>query len=450
VHSHAGVGARIGNLLENVRASLWFVPALSVLGALVLSTGLLLVDGRIEPGLTQRWPWLFAGTAEAARTMLAAVATSLITVVAVVFSVTLVAVQQAATRYTPRVLQTFIRDRGNQIVLGIYIGTFAYAILVLRQIRESTNNQAEFVPPLSITTAIGLALVSLGFLVYFIDHAVRSLEATWILRSIRRPVEGQLQRLYPRALEPARVERGVTMPPVPDGREIRIASREAGYLRRLDEDAVVQATREGATFVWVAPAIGDHLLPGATLVRVWADGGFDDDRAAAVRSAFVLERERSIEQDPLFGVRQIVDIAVKALSPGVNDPTTAEQCLDVLADILVAVVDREFPTPLRAGEGGARYYFTRASFADYVEASFGQIRRAARNDAHVTRYLLQRLRQLADRTPNEERRATIHAQVVEILRSLPGSGLGESDRQALQQEAEAGLAASAEARGRAA
>ena len=445
-----GVGARIGNVLENVRASLWFVPALCVLGAVVLSTVLLLIDGEIAPDLTERWPWLFAGTAEAARTMLAAVATSLITVVAVVFSVTLVAVQQAATRYTPRVLQTFIRDRGNQVVLGVYIGTFAYAILVLRQIRQATGDQAEFVPPLSITAAIALALVSLGFLVFFIDHAVRALEVTWILRTIRGAVEGQLHRLYPRTLEPAVVEPGTAVPDSPGGREVRVTSSETGYLRRVDEDAIVQATRQGATFVRICPAIGDHVLTGAPLAAVWTEIALDDGRVAAVRNAFVLDRERSIEQDPLFGVRQIVDIAVKALSPGVNDPTTAEQCLDVLAAIVAAVVDREFPNPLRADAGGARYHFTRPGFHDYVEESFGQIRRTARNDAHVTRYLVRLLRVLAERAPTTERRAAIQSQTVEVLRSLPGTALTESDRQALQHEAEAALSSAVEARPRAA
>jgi uncharacterized membrane protein len=434
--------ARAGNLLENVRASLWFVPTLCVVGAVALSSGLLFIDEEVAPDLKERWPWLFGGTAEAARDILAAIATSLITVVAVAFSVTLVAVQQAASRYTPRVLQTFIRDRGNQVVLGVYIGTFTYALLVLRQIRQATADQAEFVPPLAVTGAIGLALVSLGFLVYFIDHAIRSLEVTWILASIRRAVASQLHRLYPHALQPASVE---PAPPVPSGHETRVTSREGGYLRRVDEDELVAATRDHAELVWICPAIGDYVLSGAVLARVWTEGPLDETRAAAVRDAFVIDRERSIEQDPLFGVRQIEDIAVKALSPGVNDPTTAEQCLAVLGDVLVALIDREFPAPLRSDDGGPRYVFTRPSFADYVEACFGQIRRAARTDVHVTRSLLRLLAELATRAPTEDRRHPIQAQVVEILGALPGSGLTESDRHALQEDAQAGLTRLADA-----
>ena len=436
----SAVRARIGNVLENIRASLWFVPTLCVAGAVALSTGLLIVDAEVAPDLKERWPWLFGGTAQAARTMLAAVATSLITVVAVAFSVTLVAVQQAASRYTPRVLQTFIRDRGNQIVLGVYIGTFTYALLVLRQIREATADQTDFVPPLSITAAIGLALASLGFLVYFIDHAIRSLEVTWILSSIRRSIGTQLHERYPRALEPASVEPGATAPPVPTtGHETQVTSRDSGYLRRVDEDGLVEATRERADFVHVCPTIGDHVLHGAVLARIWAEKPLDEGQTAAVRDAFVLDRERSIVQDPLFGVRQIVDIAVKALSPGVNDPTTAEQCLDVLGDVLVTIIDRDFPSPLRTDAGAPRYFFNRPSFADYVDASFSQIRRAAANDVHVTRYLLRLLGELTDRAPTEARRRPIHAQAVEVLRALPASSFTETDRDALQRDAEAVL-----------
>jgi uncharacterized membrane protein len=439
--------ARIGNVAENIRASLWFIPTLCVLAAVALSAGLVIIDSDVAPDLKERWPWLFGGTAEAARTMLAAVATSVITVVAVAFSVTLVAVQQAASRYTPRVLQTFIRDRGNQIVLGVYIGTFTYALLVLRQIRESTSDQAEFVPPLSITAAMGLTLVSLGCLVYFIDHTIRSLEVTWILGSIRRAVQGQLERLYPSALEPARSEAGsMAAPPAPAGQETAITSLESGYLRRVDEHELVDTTRGRARFVRIYPTIGDYLLRGAVLARIWSDGPLDEARIAPLRNAFVLDRERSIEQDPLFGVVQIVDIAVKALSPGVNDPTTATQCLAVLGDVVADIIDREFPPPLRTDAGTPQYFFSRPSFADFVDAAFSQIRRAAVNDVHVTRYLLRLLGELARRAPTEARRRPIHAQVAEVLIALPGSRFTETDRDALRRDAESVLRPAPDAR----
>lgn len=438
--------ARLGNMVENIRASLWFVPTLCVIGAMALSTVLLTIDGRVADDVRERWPWLFGGTAEAARTMLSAIATSLITVVAVAFSVTLVAVQQASSRYTPRVLQTFIRDRGNQIVLGVYIGTFTYALLVLRQIRESTPDQADFVPPLSITAVMGLTLVSLGCLVYFIDHTIRSLEVTWILGSIRHAIQGQLEQLYPSTLQPAGTEPGPTAPSTPTGEETLITSHEAGYLRRVDEKELVETTRDRVRFVRIHPTIGDHLLHGSVLAGVWSDGPLDEDRIASVRAAFVLDRERSIEQDPLFGVVQMVDIAVKALSPGVNDPTTATQCLAVLGDVVATVIDREFPAPVRTEAGAPRYFFSRPDFADFVDAAFSQIRRAAASDVHVTRYLLRLLGELARRAPTEARRRPLHAQAAEILNALPTCPFTETDRNALQREAQSVLRSAPEAR----
>jgi uncharacterized membrane protein len=437
--------ARLGNVLENIQASLWFVPTLCVLAAVVLSSVLVFLDAEVAPDLEQRWPWLFGGTAEAARTVLSTVATSLATVVAVIFSVTLVAVQQAATRYTPRVLQTFLRDRGNQVVLGVYIGTFAYALLVLRQVRQDTDTQAGFVPALSITVALGLALVALGFFVYFIDHAVRALDVTWILTSIRRGIDTQLDRLYPTALAPASAEPRAATPPAPEGRELHIVAHDAGYLRRVDQSTVIEATREDAERVAVCPAIGDYVHAGTVLARVAAPRTLPDHLVAAVRRAFVLDRERSIEQDPLFGVRQIVDIAVKALSPGVNDPTTAEQCLFVLGDVLARLIGREFPSPWRTESGGPRYYFHRPGFDDYVDASFSQIRRAARTDVQVTRRLLRLLCELAGRAPTEDRGRPLAVQAAEVLRALPGTNFTETERQVLREEADAVLAATGRA-----
>ena len=191
--------ARFARGWETIKESLWFVPALLVAlaGGLVALT--LSIDER-DPLLQGLRPWLFGGSASAARALLAAIAGSLITVVALAFSITIVAIQQAATQFSPRVIRNFMRDRGNQVVFGAYIATFVYALLVLRQVREDRDGASEFVPALSITAALLLALVCVALLIYFIHHAATSLQVATIADNIRRELRDGLERLYPQEI----------------------------------------------------------------------------------------------------------------------------------------------------------------------------------------------------------------------------------------------------------
>lgn len=438
--------AKFANMWENALSSLWFVPALLVLGGVLLSSALLLVDATLAPDLEGRVPWLFQGTAGAARSLLSTVAGSLITVISVAFSITILALQQAATQYSPRVLRNFTSDRGNQVVLGTYLATFTYALLVMRQVREPTGDQAGFVPALSVTMSLVLALVSVGLLVYFIDHISGSLQVSSILASIRQELDAEVDHLFPSEFgrgseEPPSVEALVQQTAKERrGRETVVRSEGAGYLRRIDEEQLAGVTRE-VHLVWVHPQIGDYLHPGMVLVKTWSEEPLAEDRQKEVREAFVLDRERSIFQDPLFGVRQMVDIAVKALSPGINDPTTAEQSLANLGDVVARLLVREIPSSLRRTDGGSLYLFNRPGFPVYVDASFSQIRRAARRNVQVTLYLLGRLGELARRVPTSERAAPFRQQVEEILAALDSSDFTPADRRALGDQAREVLAA---------
>lgn len=429
--------AKLGNWWENAQASLWFVPGLMVLGAAILSAALLYVDDTLAPNLNATLPWLFGGTAGAARSLLSTVAGSLITVISIAFSITIVALQQASTQYSPRVLRNFTKDRGNQIVLGSYLGTFTYALLVMRRVREPAEGQAGFVPALSITMAILLALASVGLLVYFIDHISKSLQVSMILASIRQEVEEEIAHLFPSSFGQASTE-----PPSREslirqlsrerrGRETSVSTTKAGYLRRIDEGQLDEATG-GDRLVLVYPQIGDYLMRDEPVARIWSEEPPSQERQERISGAFVLDRERSIYQDPLFGVRQMVDIAVKALSPGINDPTTAEQSLSNLGDVVARLMDREFPSPLRRTEAGTGYLFNRPGFPDYVDASFSQIRRAADRNVHVTLYLLSLLKALGERAPDPERIAPLRRQVEEVLDALGSSGFTRGDRETVR------------------
>lgn len=439
--------AKIANWWENACSSLWFIPALLVLAAAGLSWALLTIDDAFGADIHERAPWLFGGTASAARSLLSTIAGSFITVVAVAFSVTIVALQQAASQYTPRILRTFTSDRGNQVVLGTYIATFTYALLIMRQVRERTEGQDAFVPALSISMAIALALIGLGLLVYFIHHVSQSLQVSAIYTSITREVEGHIEKLFPSTFGRASVE-----PPEPRvlaqetaryrrGAETVVESGAAGYLRRIDEGQLVEAADGEAHLVWVEPRIGDFVERGAALARIWADDPLPKEQYQQVRAAFVLDVDRSLHQDLLYGIRQIVDIGLKALSPGVNDPTTAEQCLDHLGSILAQLAEREFPSPVRRTEQRPLYVFNRPSFGDYAHASLSQLREAAEGQSHVTLHFLEVLRKLADRVPTPERAAPLRSQAEDVLAALPSSGVTQARQQTIRAHAAGVIAA---------
>ena len=439
---------KIAKAYDNIRASMWLIPSALVFASVILSTILLVVDATVARGLTRDLRWLFSGTADGARTILSVIAGSLITVIAVAFSITILAIQQAATHYSPRLLRNFTRDRGNQVVLGTYIATFTYALLVLRQIRDETESYRGFIPTISISVVLFLALVSVGLLIYFIHHTAESLQVSYLFSTIRRELDPELAARLPsakgesgaEALELSALLKRCLVGE--DGPASIIRSTEEGYLRVIDEDGLFSALPAGTRVIHVAPQVGHYVLRGDPVVEIWPEApSLTLGEVEILQRSFALDRNRSIAQDPLFGIRQIVDVALKALSPGINDPTTAEQSLDHLGAALAYVVDHELPSPLRTTPNGALALFNRPTFADYVEESFSQLRQAAKTHVHVLLHCLGVIGRIAERVPNADRVGPLRVQVYQIRAALATSDFTEADRALVRDAAEQVLAA---------
>lgn len=360
--------------------------------------------------------------------MLSVIAGSLITVIAVAFSGTMIAIQQAATQYTPRVLRNFTKDRGNQWVLGMYIGTFAYALLVLRRVRGEDGNLGAIVPSLSISAAMLLALISLGFLIYFIHHMSEALQVSSLLSAIRQELNAEIARLHPPASEATQAPQGAAgRDSEAIGHEKAVRFEAEGYLRLIDHERLARAARDGVRLLEVEVGIGEYLRRGDVIVRAFTESPPGDDFVDDVRAAFQVDRDRSVQQDPLFGIRQMVDIAVKALSPGINDPTTAEQALDHLGSVINDLLTREVCSPVQIFAGPARISCKAPTFATYVEASFDQIRRAARSNLHVSLHLLAVLRSLLGRAPDEHHAVVLRNQLDQVIEGFDRDPLGRRD-----------------------
>jgi uncharacterized membrane protein len=399
------------HLWQEMRASFWFVPALIVVGAVFLASVLIGLDANVEMGFVKNRPILFGAGAEGSRGLLTAVASSMITVAGVVFSITIVALSLTSSQYTSRVLRNFMKDPVNQVVLGVFLGIFAYCLVVLRTIRGGA--QQEFVPALAVLFGLILAFFGIAFLIYFIHHIAISIQASSIIAEAANETICAVDHLFPQRLEEVTDE-------APDERLsllierlhwLTVVARRTGYVESIDVDALFAFAREHVTILRMEHGIGDFVIEGTPLISASdSSPALDDESKAAVNGFYVISRQRTVRQDAAFGIRQIVDIALKALSPGINDTTTAVTCVDYLAAILVRLANRRIPTNHRLDEGQLRLIARGPSFDCFLNESFDQIRQNAEGNEAVLNRLLQALESIAGATVHAGRRQSIRRQ----------------------------------------
>jgi uncharacterized membrane protein len=387
---------RLQVLRDRLRLSLWLIPAVFALAAAVLALVLSAVD-RALPSDAGIPFFNFGGTADGARAMLSTIAQAMLTFTGLVFTITMLVLQLASNQLSPRVMRTFLRDRANQVVLGLFVATFVYTLIVLGEVRAPTDGGDGFVPAVSIWVAFALLLASVGAFIYYIDHMAHAIRASTVIASIWAETAAAIDRLYPERIgsEP---REPIELPDAA-GPAVVLAAPAAGVLVAVDEDQLMTLATKGDRSLELVPAVGDFVTEGSPLARL--RGSWDRDAADEVRAAVGLETERTLDQDAAFGVRQLVDIATRALSPGTNDPTTAVQALDRIHDLLRRLATREIPSPVRTIDGRARLLLHRPGWDDYVRLGLDEIRLASDRQLQVTRRLYAVLDDLAEVAPPE-------------------------------------------------
>lgn len=409
---------KLNHWWDETRSSFWFAPSIIVLGAVGLASTLIALDTRIARGLwvLPPWPLVFGAGAAGARGLLSTVATSMITVAGVVFSITIVALSLTSSQYTSRVLRNFMRHRVNQVVLGVFVGIFAYCLVVLRTIRG--GDEGAFVPPLAVLGALVLAFVGIGFLIYFIHHIALSIQAGSILAAAATETVAVVDRLFPQGLgdEPDEDALDGIGLPAHDSWSA-IAASHTGYLEVVDADALLAVARERDTLVRMERGIGEFVVAGTTLASIGPGVPVDEPITRALNDAYVISRQRTVQQDAAFGIRQIVDIALRALSPGINDSTTAVMCVDYLEAILVRIAERRIASRFRMEHGTLRVIARGPTFETLLAEAFDQIRQNATGNTVVLTRMLQALALVASRTQSPSRQSAIrdHANLVAAL-----------------------------------
>lgn len=382
----------LARLRHRFETSLWTPPALAAVLAWLLVEGLLQLDRGREPS-AHAW-YLFGGQAEGARDLLATIASSLLTITGVVFSITLLVLQLASGQYSSRVLRTFLSDRVTRFSIAVFVGAFFYALLLLPKVRVETESEPGFVPQLSVFVAFVLCLLSVAVLLRYIHSMAHSIRAIQVIQRVGDETRGSLKRLYPWV-----GEAGSALPASPPDHEVAYLGR-AGVVTSVDQESLLKLACDRDLVLALEPTIGAFVPTGARLFRAWGDA----PPAEALQDLVLVEPERTPHQDAAFGMRQLVDVAERALSPGINDPTTAVQALDQLHDLLRSIADRQLPSPVRCDPAGlVRLLLPRPDWDDYVHLALDEIRRYGAGSIQVARRLTTLLRDLLECVPEERR-----------------------------------------------
>jgi len=416
--------------LEALRTNLWLVPALESLLATALFAATVAVDRAAYDGRLTLPTWVLAGSADGARQILTTVAAAVITVVGLVFSITIVALTLASTQFGPRLLRNFIRDRGTQHTLGTFVATFLYTVLVL--VAVSPGPHGDFVPHLSMTVALALTVLDLAMLIYFINHIARTIQLPEVIAAVAAD------------LAKAIVDQGGADASAVDGRERGLSPAEllarmdsagaviptpaSGYLQYLRHDRLIRIAREADAVIHLPYRPGHFLVEGAPLAVVWP-------AEAAPHVAANLGRGqatgpyRTLSQDISFGIDQLVEIAIRALSPAVNDTFTALTCIDWLGDCLCRITLGWHPQRVhRDRDGYVRVFAQQVAYDRLVQRAFDKVRQASVAMPAVMIRQLDALHRVAEQTVDPDRRQVLLDQAQLIANTCDATVPEQADR----------------------
>jgi uncharacterized membrane protein len=414
---------RIFILLESLKSSFWFIPALMICAAIIISFTMVTLDRGFSEEASQRfYGFMLSVSPEGARSVLSTIAGSMMTVAGVTFSITIVVLNLASSQFGPRLLRNFIEDRGIQFVLGTFVSSFIYCLLVLRSV-ESIGNDT-FVPSYSVTFSVVLAFLNVAVLIYFIHHIATSIQADEVIAKISAELQAHFRQIFTEELDN---ESTYSSKPLAELQEENaahfhkhsISACTSGYLQAIDLDKMLQLAKDNDLLVYAQLKAGRFVVAGSTLAIVSSsDNMATEDFDQAIRKAFIIGSARTSKQDAEYSVHQLVEIAVRALSPGINDPYTAIDCIDQLGAALCFLGNKEFPLEsIFDDKGKLRLLIKPFTYAGILNASFDQIRQYGSTSVAVTVRLLEMLVIIAAQTGCSKQRKAIYRQANMILRT---------------------------------
>ncbi len=402
---------------EALRTTLWLMPTVLVVGAVALFAVTLEIDQFVYHHHVALPYWIASGSADAGRQVVVAIAAAVITVLGVVFSITILALTLASQQFGPRMMRNFVRDIGNQVTLGVWVATFVYSVLVLVSIAGS------FVPHVSITVAEALLLVDLAVLIYFIHHIAKSIQLPEVIAGIARGLMQAVDAEFPTS-----VRDGGARPVDAEGRTpdevtglldeggVTVPASQSGYLQFVGYDELVAIAGDAEAVIRLTYRPGHFIVAGRPLATVWPPQAAGHV-AAALDRAHVTGPHRTIQQDPVFAIDQLVEIAIRALSPAVNDTFTALTCIDWLSAGLCQISQRVLAEGVyRDRSGNIRLIEADPSYRRMVDRAFDKVRQAGRGMPAVLIRLMESITHVMESTVSRDQRQVLLRQAEMIMR----------------------------------
>jgi uncharacterized membrane protein len=394
---------------ERLRESYWALPTFMATAACVLAHGAIKADRFFQESGWDLPEWMYAGGAEGARTLLSSIVNSMMGVTGVVFSIAVVVLTLASNQFGPHLLRNFIRNRGNQFTLGTFISTFVYALLILRTVYE--QEKVNFVPSTGITLAVVLTLISTAVLIFFIHHISTQIQADAVIAEVDRELNQTIDRLSkqnkhaPETVLPKNFDKSLA----------GVKSTRSNYIALIDTDAALEIASENDIIIRFNHRPGKYVPAGGMLASVWPAEKLNEKLADRIRATCILEARRTPQQDVEYGILQLVEIAVRALSTGQNDPFTAITCIDRLGSVIRRLAKEPVETASLSDSGGLRVVVQTSDFEGQLNAAFDQIRQNAGSSVAVLARLMEALAMVAEMATTTETVEAVRKQAERVL-----------------------------------
>jgi uncharacterized membrane protein len=419
------------NQWDRLRNSLWFVPAAGLMAALAAAVVLLQIDSAVRVESMPALSWATT-TGPAARATLATLAGGLMTIAGVVFSIMMLTLAQTSSMFGSRLLRSFLNHNITQLTLALFLGTSLYCFAVLWTIREIDGSKA-FVPNLSISVGLLAGLACLATFVYFIHHVAASIQAQTVAWNVATELNSAIDRIFPEEIaadnqpcdEPERIDGQPT---------VLVESQRNGYVQAVDEETLLDFASGNDLVIRLRRRPGDFVALGIPIAEVYGWQEEKSDLAHRINECFLTGSRRTPRQDVECAIEELGEVAVRALSPGINDPHTAIACIDYLGAALIQLVQRRMPSPVHQDEEGrVRVIVERVSFADTLNAAFDEIRQYGRSSASVTIRLVDTLLEIARKTTRPSDRDALLRQAAMLERGCEQALPEKYDRADVQE-----------------
>ncbi|WP_153557316.1 DUF2254 domain-containing protein [Roseimaritima sediminicola] len=394
----------------HLRESYWFIPSLMATGAILLSFAATAVDNAVGSEWLEDITWLYANKPAGARAVLSTVAGSMITVAGVTFSMTILSISSTTSQVGPRLLRNFMRDRGNQITLGVFIATFLYCLMVLRTVRNADTPPVDgsaavdlaeaFVPHIAIMLGLVLAVASVGVLIYFIHHIPESIHVSNVVAGVGHDLNARIEEQFPTRIgrphpDPEQRSGQSDLPPSFFATALKIHSDGPGYLQFVDADGLLELAKQHDLVLRLKVRPGDFITGHDELLLASPAERVGEQEIKQMKSMFYCGSQRTANQNLRFVLNQLVEVAMRALSPGVNDPFTAMTCLDWLQSGLINLSERKMPDAHRLDEEHQlRVVAEPETFASFAQLVFDQLRPYVASDANATLHMMRMVQRM--------------------------------------------------------